>query len=329
MVLGAGPIGTVPLLHRSKGGLSHLSSALGKWVSNNGDVNFLFQVPETYPDHTGYKSTNNAGAISYAFWQKHRVTMHPGFSPVGVMAGIDVRLPGKRPFGLEHKLFVKKNALHRLIPVNAMRQIPAEMTMGIGQTGMAKVHVPLTKALREHGPYMVGLARRVADPIGGQVLITGIGNRVLDLGGNHILGGARISDDPRFGVCDPNGEVYGHPGLYIADAAAIPSTLGINPALTIGANALRTASHIERSFGTDHSHPESPRFLEIAVGRRDAGRRHRAHAHRHGRGPRPLAVRDAHFRGVPRNGHSRPEERPDGRPRRDRGPHARVPRGDG
>ena len=68
----------------------------------------------------------------------------------------------------------------------------------------------------------------------------------LDMGGNHILGGARMSDDPETGVCDFRGEVYGHPGLHVSDAASIPGALGINPALTIGANALRIADELAK-----------------------------------------------------------------------------------
>jgi cholesterol oxidase len=88
---------------------------------------------------------------------------------------------------------------------------------------------------------MLSLAKKVAEPAGAKVLITGIGDVPLDMGGNHILGGARMSDDPETGVVSPEGEVYGHPGLYVTDAASIPSSIGINPALTVGANALRIA----------------------------------------------------------------------------------------
>jgi cholesterol oxidase len=55
----------------------------------------------------------------------------------------------------------------------------------------------------------------------------------------HILGGCAIGANPQEGVVDSNHEVFGYPGMYVADAAAIPANLGVNPALTITAMAER------------------------------------------------------------------------------------------
>jgi cholesterol oxidase len=65
----------------------------------------------------------------------------------------------------------------------------------------------------------------------------------------HPLGGAALSDSPASGVINPHGEVWGYPGLYVADGAAIPRALGPNPALTISALAERTAEGIVRAAG--------------------------------------------------------------------------------
>ena len=49
---------------------------------------------------------------------------------------------------------------------------------------------------------------------------------------------------PREGVCDEYGEVFGHPGLYVMDGAALPGPVGANPSLTIAAVADRACRHI-------------------------------------------------------------------------------------
>ncbi|WP_198653735.1 GMC oxidoreductase [Actinocorallia populi] len=55
----------------------------------------------------------------------------------------------------------------------------------------------------------------------------------------HPLGGAPLGRHQGEGVCDRFGEVFGLPGLYIADGAALPGPVGANPALTIAALAER------------------------------------------------------------------------------------------
>ena len=60
----------------------------------------------------------------------------------------------------------------------------------------------------------------------------------------HPLGGAPMGHDPATGVCDDHGQVFGHPGLYVADGAAMPGPIGPNPSLTIAAHADRLATGI-------------------------------------------------------------------------------------
>jgi cholesterol oxidase len=58
----------------------------------------------------------------------------------------------------------------------------------------------------------------------------------------HILGGAVIGDSPEHGVIDPYHRVFGHPGLHVLDGAAVAANLGVNPSLTITAQAERAMS---------------------------------------------------------------------------------------
>lgn len=63
-----------------------------------------------------------------------------------------------------------------------------------------------------------------------------------DLTTPHPLGGCRMGNDAGEGVVDHRGEVFGYPGLYVADGAIIPHALGINPSRTIAALAERNAA---------------------------------------------------------------------------------------
>jgi cholesterol oxidase len=58
----------------------------------------------------------------------------------------------------------------------------------------------------------------------------------------HFIGGCAIGDSPDTGVVDPYQRVYGHPGLHVADGSAVTANLGVNPSLTITAQAERAMS---------------------------------------------------------------------------------------
>ncbi|MGO9385364.1 MAG: GMC oxidoreductase, partial [Mycobacterium sp.] len=58
----------------------------------------------------------------------------------------------------------------------------------------------------------------------------------------HFLGGAVIGDGPEHGVIDPYHRVHGYPSLLVTDGAAISANLGVNPSLSIAAQAERAAS---------------------------------------------------------------------------------------
>ncbi|UDF36796.1 UNVERIFIED_ORG: alpha/beta fold hydrolase [Shinella sp. XGS7] len=72
----------------------------------------------------------------------------------------------------------------------------------------------------------------------------------------HPLGGCAMADDAARGVVNEWGQVFSgragdqvHPGLAVLDGAILPTALGINPALTITALALRALDGLQRHWG--------------------------------------------------------------------------------
>jgi cholesterol oxidase len=57
----------------------------------------------------------------------------------------------------------------------------------------------------------------------------------------HPLGGCVMGDSAATGVVNDLGEVYGYPGLFVADGAIVPGAPAVNPSLTISALAERAA----------------------------------------------------------------------------------------
>ncbi len=68
-----------------------------------------------------------------------------------------------------------------------------------------------------------------------------IGNQSITA---HILGGCPMALDAAHGVIDPEHRVFGYPGLYVLDGAAVCGNVGVNPSLTITALAERAAALI-------------------------------------------------------------------------------------
>lgn len=64
----------------------------------------------------------------------------------------------------------------------------------------------------------------------------------------HPLGSVRMGADPAAAPLDARGRVNGVPGLYVADASALPSSPGVNPMLTIMAVARRVGRELAQTL---------------------------------------------------------------------------------
>lgn len=69
-------------------------------------------------------------------------------------------------------------------------------------------------------------------------------------GSRHLHGGCRAGDDPRTSVVDAHGRVHDQQNVYVVDGGFFPYPGGVNPTLTILANAFRIARRIARDLTT-------------------------------------------------------------------------------
>jgi choline dehydrogenase-like flavoprotein len=58
---------------------------------------------------------------------------------------------------------------------------------------------------------------------------------------SHAVGTVRMGLDPRTSALDPQCQFRGLENLYVVDGSVLPTSAGVNPSLTIAANALRVA----------------------------------------------------------------------------------------
>jgi choline dehydrogenase-like flavoprotein len=64
----------------------------------------------------------------------------------------------------------------------------------------------------------------------------------LSPAGEHSAGTVRMGDSPESSAATPDGRVHGTANVYACDASLLPTSGGVNPALTIMANAYRIAT---------------------------------------------------------------------------------------
>ena len=109
--------------------------------------------------------------------------------------------------------------------------------------------------------YEAAGARRIFYPVDGDPegpLPDTLEPHQLTLMAFHPLGTARADASPERGVVDGDLKLHGVDGVYVADASAVPSSLGVNPQITIMALATRLAYHLlGRPAPDDEPEPET------------------------------------------------------------------------
>jgi choline dehydrogenase-like flavoprotein len=115
-----------------------------------------------------------------------------------------------------------------------VRYVLDEPDMRRFRTGLAMVaRMHFEAGAREIIPGIAGLPYKLGPDDVGRIEEGPLDPRCYIAILSHLFGGAPMSADPRQGVVDEHGKVHGREGLYVVDASAIPTTLGVNPQHTI------------------------------------------------------------------------------------------------
>jgi hypothetical protein len=74
----------------------------------------------------------------------------------------------------------------------------------------------------------------------------------LQVASAHPQGGNRMGEDPTKCVVDSNCKVHGFKNLFVCDASVFPTSLGVNPQITVMALATMTADYINKIWNTEY-----------------------------------------------------------------------------
>ncbi|MEU2676298.1 GMC family oxidoreductase [Streptomyces sp. NPDC007107] len=265
VVIAAGTYGTQTLLHTMKdeGLLPRLSSRLGELTRTNSEGLVGAQTSDRRyrKKHGTAKADFTRGvAITSSIHPDENTHIEPvrygkGSNAMGALTILQVPYSTHRVlswFGqvARHPLLLVRSLSNRrwserTIIGLVMQSLDNSLTAYRKPGGLGK---GLLTARQGHGspnPTQIAEATQGATLLAQE--INGFaGSNIGELMGTpltaHFLGGCPIGATPEQGVIDPYHRLYGHPGISVVDGAAVSANLGVNPSLTITAQAERAMS---------------------------------------------------------------------------------------
>ncbi|MFD8975083.1 GMC oxidoreductase [Streptomyces sp. NPDC059593] len=288
VVIAAGTYGTQTLLHRMKdtGLLPRISSRLGELTRTNSEALVGSQTTDRR-----YRKRHGKDRVDFTKGVAITSSIHPddnthiepvrygkGSNSMGGMTVLQV------PYGV-HRVrnwlleLVKHPALaarslsnrrwsERTIIGLVMQSLDNSLTTYRKPGGLGK---GLLTARQGHGapnPTQIEAATRAASLMAEE--INGFaGSNIGELMGTpltaHFLGGCPIGADPASGVIDPYHRLFGHPGISVVDGAAVSANLGVNPSLTITAQAERAMSFWPNKGEEDQRPEQGEAYVRLAA----------------------------------------------------------------
>ncbi len=282
LILAAGAMGSTPLLMRSRATLPSVSAQVGKHLGVNGDHMAAIEYDEKkvrdvlgLPGYGQFYKGNHITTMSYDFWTSKPGNANDGkrftlqeiyLSPLAHTLYDDARAPAGEPsfYGLQKKqaLSTFNNHIEILAMVEdthdgeflAPPPSGSHVRPNAGPVGVG----PFTYTLSEQSVAVREAADAAIRSIAER---RGIG-KFMKLSMRHVfaahpLGGCRMADSKDYGVVDHRNEVFDNAGLFCIDSSAIPTSLGVNPSLTISAVSERAVAKLI-DHAADYGLPAKP-----------------------------------------------------------------------
>ncbi|MBM3720366.1 MAG: GMC family oxidoreductase [Actinobacteria bacterium] len=279
VVVAAGTYNTQKLLHKMKGSkkLAKLSPALGKLSRTNSESLVGAVMP-----HGGEIDFSQGAAITSSFFPDEHTHVEPvrygkGSNFMGLLQTVmtDGHSAKVRRRQWAKTLITKPSMVAKILDVRkwSERTVIALVMQNVdssipvrGKRGIFGWRLT-SKNDSEHPnatyiPAANEVVRKIAKNYGGTP-----GGHIGDLVSApftaHFVGGCVISDDPNKGVIDPYHRVWNYPTLHVVDGASVTANLGVNPSLTITAQAERAFSLWPNKGESDPRPPQGIGYRKI------------------------------------------------------------------
>jgi cholesterol oxidase len=257
VVVAAGTYNTQKLMHKMKsdGTLPKISNALGKLSRTNSEALTGTIMPKGGTDYS------KGSAITSSFFPDEHTHVEPvrygkGSNFMGLLQTVmtDGTNIKKRRQQWVKQIVTKPSLLLKIMDVRQwsqrtvvaliMQNVDSSITVK-GKRGLLGWRLTSENdSATPNATYIPAaneVARRIAENKGG---IAGghIGDLVNAPFTAHFVGGCVIGATAKEGVVDPYHRVWNYPTMHIVDGASVTANLGVNPSLTITAQAERAFS---------------------------------------------------------------------------------------
>ena len=277
VIVAAGTYNTQKLLHAMKRKkLPQLSNHLGQLSRTNSEALTGAMMPNTDIDFSA------GSAITSSFFPDEHTHIEPvrygkGSNFMGLMQTImtdGYKSTGRRRHWIKQfianpsllgKILNVRRWSQRTVIALTMQNVDSSVTVS-GKRGLFGWHLTSTNdPLKPNATYIPAaneVVRRIADKYGG---IAGghIGDLIDAPFTAHFVGGCVIGENAEHGVIDPYHRVYNYPTLHIVDGSTITANLGVNPSLTITAQAERALSMWPNKGDADLRPAQGAKYLRI------------------------------------------------------------------
>jgi len=239
-ILAAGAIGSSAVLLRS--GFDRFSSLLGRGLMRHCNA----VVTGFFPFQTNRAGEFHKQICFDDFYEEER-------SLPGRATGLiqDIYTPAAEivrhfaPFGLRHIASVTTKYMQNLLCI-AEDEARAENRIQLSPHETDRYGLPTTTVDHTYAPedlrrrdFLVGKARRILKAAGA------LATRLYQIDTfSHAIGAAPFGSEPDTSVLDADCRFRNVENLWVADGSFMPTSAGVNPSLTITANALRVADRI-------------------------------------------------------------------------------------
>lgn len=273
VVLAAGAYNTQKLLHQMKnsGELPNLSDRLG-YLSRTNSEALLGAIADQIPNPDFTRGV----AITSSFFPDQQTHVEPvrygiNSNVMGLLATIftdgDDEIPRwkiwlkeaiKHPLLVVKSLWVRKWSQKAVIAL-VMQSLDNSITV-FGKRRKVFGGWKLSSRQGEGAPNPTWIpaanevAKKLAEVIKGRPM-GNLGEVVNAPFTAHFVGGCIIGENPSEGVIDPYQRVFGYSGLHISDGSTVSGNLGVNPSLTITAQAERQFALWPNKDGVDPRPP--------------------------------------------------------------------------